>query len=140
MNPKNMEYIKNFNDFNVCKNMCTPDIYTQVQQWGDRDVILYFCEGGSLQIHIMKPPVPKHGFNITTIISSVWVDMNQRKSGLASNLMKLAEEKLKEMGFNEVYLEWDKLDSPEWVLNWYLKHGYVGVYNEDNYVLMKKDI
>ena len=134
-----MDYIKHFDDFNVDK-INTPVVFTQVQNWGDRDVILYFCEGGSLQTHIMKTPVDKHGFNITTFITCVWVDPNQRSSGIATNLMTIAEQQLRELGHIEVYLEWDKLDSPEWVLDWYLRNGYTSVYSEDGYCLMRKNI
>lgn len=116
----------------------SPEIYTQIQNWGDRDVILLFCSSGSVQIHLFHTPVEKCGFNIYSIIGSLWVNTEQRSNGVGMFLMKCAEQWLKENEYNEVYLEWDKIDSPEWVVDWYSKNRWKIVSEQDNYKLMKK--
>jgi len=47
-----------------------------------------------------------------------------RGQGIARRLLYAAEEWLKGLGYDECYLNWDSHDSPQWVLDWYIRCGY----------------
>lgn len=52
------------------------------------------------------------------------VDPECRRLGIATHLMKKAEEIAAERGCRELSLEWDVLDSPQWVQQWYSRQGF----------------
>lgn len=113
-------------------------IYRQRQHWGDRDVILCFCEHGSVQIHLFFEPTKIYGFDVPVIIGDVWVDEDHRGLKLGSRLMQIAEKLASDEGFSEVFCECNRIDSDEWCMHWHLRNGYVKIYEKEEYALLKK--
>lgn len=59
------------------------------------------------------------------LVYSLWVGERHRGRGVAKLLMETAERELKRCGIATVAISWDGRDSPQWVLQWYERLGYV---------------
>ena len=97
----------------------------QKQIWKDEIRILITDEQnhGSVQISI-----PRYECNISgkadTLIYALYVDIAYRKQGVAKYLLQLAEQQARLEGIQVIGLEFDKEESENFVLKWYLKNGY----------------
>ena len=97
----------------------------QKQIWKDEIRILITDEEylGSVQISI-----PLYVSDISgkadALIYALYVDTAYRKQGVAKHLLQLAEQQAKLNKIGIIGLEFDKEESENFVLNWYLKNGY----------------
>ena len=100
----------------------------QLQTWGDFDRILITNEQhhGSVQVDI--PTVDKdkwmERYQADALIYALWVDEPHRGHEVGLHLLEAAEEQARKHGAKTVALEWDRRDTPEWVLDWYERLGY----------------
>lgn len=101
----------------------------QYQHWEDSTRILITDEQhhGCIQVFIPKrtEDKPLDG-EADALIYSLWVGETHRSRGVAKLLMEAAERELKRCGIATVAISWDGRDSPQWVLQWYERLGYVG--------------
>lgn len=97
----------------------------QYQKWKDEVRILITDEEnlGSVQISI-----PFYYSKILdkadALIYALYVDSGCREQGVATKLLQLAEQQAKLSGVKIIGIEFDKEESENFVLNWYLKNGY----------------
>ena len=97
----------------------------QKQTWKDEIRILITDEEhiGSVQISI-----PLYASDIfgkaDALIYALFVDNNHRKCGVAKHLLQLAEQQAKLNGVKIIGLEFNKEESENFVLNWYVSNGY----------------
>ena len=97
----------------------------QQQIWKDEIRILITDEQnhGSVQISI-----PRYECNISgkadALIYALYVDTAYRKQGVAKYLLQLAEQQARLEDIQVIGLEFDKEESENFVLKWYLKNGY----------------
>ena len=100
-------------------------IMIQRQIWKDEIRILITDEQnhGSVQISI-----PRYKCNISdkadALIYALYVDAAYRKQGVAKHLLQLVEQQAKLEGIQVIGLEFNKEESENFVLKWYLKNGY----------------
>lgn len=97
----------------------------QKQTWKDEIRILITDEEnhGSVQISI-----PYYDSTISgkadALIYALFVDNNHRRCGVAKHLLQLAEQQAKLNGVKIIGLEFNKDESENFVLKWYLNNGY----------------
>jgi GNAT superfamily N-acetyltransferase len=72
-------------------------------------------------------------------LDSLSVDESHRNLGIGTQLQVLREEKARELGAQKIKL-WVKIDS--WQQRWYERRGYyyVGLYQEEGFVWMEKNL
>lgn len=110
----------------------------QYQKWKDEVRILITDEHcyGSVQISI-----PHYNCKITgktdALIYSLYVDPTYRRKGVAKQLLQLAEQQAKLSGVKIIGIEFDKKESENFVLNWYLENGYTP-FSKRSKLLIKK--
>lgn len=99
-------------------------IHTQRQEWGDYDRYLFATDSayGSIQLDVSD--IPDANTNADAYVYALWVNKEQRKKGIATALLKRAEEKAKQCGCKRIALYWDRRESERYVLNWYKRQGY----------------
>ena len=71
-------------------------------------------------------------------IYGLYVCEGCRKDGLATELLKMAELIARRNGHDEVYLDWKESESPNWVLEWYLRNGYEKSSSGKGYFRLRK--
>lgn len=69
-------------------------------------------------------------------IKGLVVHPSRQKQGIATLLLKKAEEVIKEEGFDEAQLWVEK--EQEWVYEWYQRLGYKKIIDQDGYYKMRK--
>lgn len=107
------------------------------QEWHYCTRYLIFGKQGSVMLDIIKPNAIRR--NYTALIWGLWVTEEARQFGLATELLSKAEEISASLNQKEVALEWDRRDTPKWVLHWYNRRGYSERYsNECSIMLFKK--
>lgn len=95
----------------------------QKQVWHRRTRYLIVTQNAAtVQLELYKEPQDPDG--VTAFICCLWVNEEERKHGHAGRLLDRAEEIAAREGHKRVHLEWCSLDSPQWVLEWYLRRGY----------------
>lgn len=103
-------------------------IQCQTQNWGPRDkmVMVATDEDGLLlgTVQVELYPCPQRNFGGTAYLHSLWVTKPYRKRGVATRLMRYAEEIAASKGHKTISLEWDVSESPQWVCRWYARLGY----------------
>lgn len=97
----------------------------QYQKWKDEIRILITDEQnhGSIQISIPRCKCDISG-KADALIHTLYVDSSYRRKGVATRLLGLAEHQAKLNGLQIVGIEFDKEDSEDFVLSWYLRKGY----------------
>lgn len=97
----------------------------QKQTWQDEIRILITDEEnlGSVQISIPLYVSDIFG-KADALIYALFVDNNYRRCGVAKRLLQLAEQQAKLNGVKIIGLEFNKDESENFVLNWYLNNGY----------------
>ncbi len=94
----------------------------QRQEWNSKVIYLIADEFGSVQLELYKE---KQNFGGTCWLWDLFVLPEHRKQGHAKRLLKRAEEIAKTEGHKSVFLEWEAVNSEEWLLRHYLNNGYV---------------
>ncbi len=97
----------------------------QYQKWKDEVRILITDEQnyGSVQVSIPLYDSDIFG-KADALIYALYVDSGCREQGVAKQLLQLAEQQAKLSGVKIIGIEFDKKESENFVLNWYLKNGY----------------
>ena len=97
----------------------------QKQTWKDEIRILITDENnlGSVQISIPLYVSDIFG-KADALIYALWVNIVHRRKGVAQRLLQLAEQQARLKGIQVIGLEFDKEESENFVLKWYLKNGY----------------
>lgn len=95
----------------------------QKQEWHGKTRYIIIIEGvATVQLELYKEPQEPDG--VTAFICCLWVNEDERKYGHGKRIMDRAEEIVAKEGHKRVHLEWCSLDTPKWVLEWYLRRGY----------------
>ncbi|MCM1225129.1 MAG: GNAT family N-acetyltransferase [Lachnospiraceae bacterium] len=110
----------------------------QRQEWNNKVIYLISNEYGSVQLELYKD---KQNFGGTCWLWDLFVVPEHRRQGHAKRLLKRAEEIAKNEGHKSVFLEWEAVNSEDWLLHYYLRQGYDEKQfsgNGDYYLLEKK--
>lgn len=79
-------------------------------------------------------------FGGTAFVHGLWVDEIKRRKGYATTILDTAEKIARRAGHKSVFLEWHGADTPEFVLQWYMRRGYNVREREDDYTLLEKTL
>lgn len=110
----------------------------QRQEWNSKVIYLIADEYGSAQLELYKD---MQNFGGTCWLWDLFVLPEYRRQGHAKRLLKRAEKIAKAEGHKSVILEWEAVNSEEWLLHHYLRNGYTEKQfsgNGDYYLLEKK--
>lgn len=113
-------------------------IQIQKQTWAQRNLYLILADGGSVQLDIYRRPQGEHG--IVAFIHNLWVQPFCRRKGTARQLLDKAENIVRNLGLDALYLEWEEADTPRWMLEHYIRRGYSEVAFGDGLALLKKPL
>lgn len=113
------------------------DFIRQKQKWSDFDRDIIICEQGSVFIETYKKARQVGAFKVNVYLYGLWVNKEFRKQYIGERLLAEAEKTVKDCGYDEIYLDWEKT-TPLWVFNWYVKNGYEEIAFGDNGALMRK--
>lgn len=108
------------------------------QKWSKTHRWIISTEGASIQLEIY--PHPQGSDGVKCYIWALWVDPEYRKKGIATQLLRKAEEIATEQGEPLVWLDWDKKDSGQFVLDWYARNGYSEVAFGKDIALLRKTL
>lgn len=91
----------------------------QKQQWHEFIRYILFTDDGegSVQVEIDNE-------RRDADIYALWVNPTARRKGLATELLKSAEEIARKAKCTAITLYWDMRDTPRSILNWYIRNGY----------------
>jgi hypothetical protein len=112
-------------------------IHIQKQKWKNetRILIVAIDTNSSVQISI-----PSYDSSISgkadALIYALFVGKNHRRCGVGNFLLHLAEKQAMFNGVKTIGLEFDKEESPDYILDWYLRRGYKP-YTKDSCLLIK---
>lgn len=97
----------------------------QKQTWKDEIRILITDEQNHGSVQISIPLYVSDIFGkADALIYALFVDDTHRRCGIAKRLLQLAEHQAKLNGVKTIGLEFNKDESEDFVLNWYIKNGY----------------
>ena len=97
----------------------------QKQTWKDEIRILITDEQNHGSVQISIPLYVSDIFGkADALIYALFVDSTHRRCGVAKRLLRLAEQQAKLNGVKIIGLEFNKDESENFVLNWYIKNGY----------------
>lgn len=110
----------------------------QKQTWKDEIRILITDEEnlGSVQISIPLYVSDIFG-KADALIYALWVNVAHRRHGVAQRILQLAEQQAKLNGVKTIGLEFNKDESDNFVLDWYLRSSYKP-FNKKSNLLIKK--
>lgn len=106
----------------------------QRQVWHDHTKYLIVNDYSSVQLNLYNVEQP---FDSTAFIYALWVEPAHRHQNCAKELLTTAENIALKNGYKFVLLEWEKNDSPKWVLEWYLRVGYKEIKSDELGCLLK---
>lgn len=109
----------------------------QRQKWSEYTRYLIADTCGSVQIE-MHDEVQDWGG--TAWIYALWVNEDSRRHGIATALLKRAEDVARKAGHKSVFLEWEEDNTPQGVLDFYLRSGYNVRKESDGYCLLEKKL
>lgn len=92
----------------------------QKQDWGDLVRYMVTCKGGSVIVELHQEPVLA---GCRAYLWNLWVEKPYRRNGLATRLLKKAEEIILECGYDSLSLVWE-WPTPHWVFDWYQRNGF----------------
>lgn len=110
----------------------------QKQVWNNKTIYLIADEHGAVQLELYAE---KQNFSGTCWLWDLFVLPEHRRQGHAKRLLRRAEEIAKAEGHESVTLEWEAVNSGEYLLDFYLRNGYDEKEfsgNGDYYLLEKK--
>lgn len=118
--------------------------YLRMQmRWGKLERVIV-TSNWAMQIAIVDKPDKRDRRNrlhkiADGLIWNLWIDDYLRGEDYGNKLLEEAEQAAREMGCKTIALEWSRFESPEWVLQWYLRHGYKEYgFNDYSTMLTKK--
>lgn len=96
------------------------DIEVQKQNWNE--FVRYFisCEHGIVIVDLHDNPVCA---GCRAYLWNLWVDEPYRRKGIATRLLRKAEEIILDSGYDSLSLMWE-WPTPQWVFDWYTKNGF----------------
>lgn len=98
-------------------------ILTYATEWSEKDHVTMVVLDGKKMVGIAM--IDFYGVNKkSAFFWNMHVAPDCRRMGIATHLMKKAEEIAAERGCRKLSLEWDVLDSPQWVQQWYSRQGF----------------
>lgn len=109
----------------------------QQQHWGNHDTFLLISEHGdaSVRVSIIKDE-PTHAY-----IDSLWVAEKDCRKGIGRTLLEQAERLAESKGCKFTAQWYSPIFTPKWVLEWYLRNGYMYFGKDSNgSVLLRKEI
>lgn len=109
----------------------------QRQKWSEYTRYLIADTCGSVQIE-MYDDVQHWGG--TAWIYALWVNEDSRRHGVATALLKRAEDVARGAGHKSVFLEWEEHNTPQGVLVFYLRSGYKPRKESNGYCLLEKKL
>lgn len=109
----------------------------QRQEWNSKVIYLIADEFGSVQLELYKE---KQNFGGTCWLWDLFVKPEHRKQGHAKRLLKRAEEIAKAEGHKSVFMDWDEINTPHEILQWYLREDYNDVKFRKGYCLLEKKL
>lgn len=92
------------------------------QKWRNTHRWVISTDEASIQLEIY--PEPRGDDRVKAYIWALWVDPHFRGKGIATELLHKAEEIAKAEGEPYVWLDYNKADSDQFVLDWYKRQGY----------------
>lgn len=107
------------------------------QSWHSCRRWIIATEGASVQLEIYPKPYSE---GVKAYIWAFFVEPEFRGKGIGTQLLKAAEDIAAKEGEPAVWLEWDRRDTPQWTLEWYLRNGYTEVSFGNDKVLLKKKL
>ena len=99
----------------------------QFQTWESGLHILITNEAcrGSVQVYFPVKQKDKENIcNADCILYALWVDPQWRGKGGGNYMLRAAEYNSKLKGAKTIALTYHHLDTPKWVLDWYIANGY----------------
>lgn len=109
----------------------------QRQKWSEYTRYLIADTCGSVQIEMYDEEQRWGG---TAWIYALWVNEDSRRHGVATALLKRAEDVAREAGHKSVFLEWEEHNTPQGVLEFYLRSGYKPKKKSNGYRLLEKKL
>lgn len=111
----------------------------QRQTWADYTRYLLADDWASVQLELFAS---EQKFGGTAFIYGLWVNQPQRRQGKAAAFLKRAESIAREAGHKSVTLEWYAKDTPQGVLDFYIRSGYEekAFDSRGKYVLLQKQL
>lgn len=112
-------------------------IHKQTWSKTTRFIIMEDNAKASAILEIYNEPTPEE--SIKCFVFALQVDEDIRGYRIGSRLLETAEQLAKKEGEKYLFLEWNKADSPYWILDWYARHGYEEkAFGKDNALLRKE--
>ena len=108
------------------------------QEWHTLTRYILSCEEGTITLELYKEPQGHD--KVQAYICNLWVKEPYRKQGIAAQLLNKIEEIAREDGHKEVWLQWDRRDTENFVRKWYERQGYAKKAFGNNILLMKKEL
>lgn len=93
----------------------------QKQVWNAKTIYLIVDEYGSVQLELFKN---EQSFGGTCWLWDLFVKPEYRQRGHAKRLLQCAENTAKAEGHKSVIMEWEEVETPQYILAWYLRLGY----------------
>jgi len=95
------------------------------QKWVWRDRCILMNTGGTAACIIDFVNVSRYTLKAgDALIWSLSVNTSVRKKGIATDLIKTAEQLAVAQDCRRTLIEWNELESQQWVLEWYKRLGY----------------
>ena len=112
-----------------------------ISQWQDdsitRITVLTIDGKAKIQIDLLKD---HDRFGTTAFIWDLFVYPEQRRKGIAKQLMQYALQRAKDYGFTTATLEWNLKDTPREIAWWYADLGFDDKEFSNVYALMVKQL
>ena len=114
-------------------------------EWTDTKnvvVSLYEASNPQVQIGIIEVRLfrGKSKYKDEAYLWNLFVDKNHRHKGYGHALLSDALDLAMLNNCKIAMLEWDKCDSKQWVLDWYVRHGFEEKEFSEGYTRLEKDM
>lgn len=111
----------------------------QQQTWRDFTRWLIANEQASVQLELWPT---KQDWGGTAWVYGLWTNEAARRQGYAEQVLERAEAITANAGHSSVFLEWKQKDTPEAVLDWYMRRGYTEreFSGDGDYYLLEKQL
>ena len=113
----------------------------QYQTWKSGLHILITVEHGSVQIAFPTNQKDIEDIcNADCTLYAFWVDKDYRNKGIGNSLLRLVEKISKQQGGSTIAITYNKYETPNWVLNWYKANKYSVKYENNEYIILIKQL
>lgn len=94
-------------------------------EWQDTDNYIFLaCSYGHIVGCLEMTKFKKGEDEGKAYVWNLHIDKPHRKQGYANQLMKEAITTAKDSGCTNIIVDWERQDSPQWVLDWYVRLGF----------------